>query len=183
MTRTSESRLSIIDILCENEELKLENEALKLKNEALNLRLFWKEYGPEELNAAMRLANQAERGPGCSCLACVVSGRHVSEDGEVAEKKPCTFKPWFEQVLREHNMSVGHDVDVPRVDGSVVDSHNDVFDDGQHFTNFASCDWVWWAYGSKLWKTTSVCDPELAKLERLFQTLDRVGWDMSDTEE
>ncbi len=104
-------------------------------------------------------------------MACAVSGRHVSEDDEVAEKKPCTFKPWFEQVLREHEMSVGHVVDVPRVDGSVVDSGNDVFDDDQHFTNFASCDWVWWAYGSKLWKTTSVRDPELAKLERLFRTL------------
>ena len=108
-------------------------------------------------------------------MACAVSGRFISNNGEVAEQKPCTFKPWFEQVLREHGMSVGHVVDVPRVDGSVVDSYNDVFDDDQHFTNFARCDWKCWTYGSKLWKATSVCDPELAKLERLFQTLDMVG--------
>ena len=176
MTRTSESRLSIIDILCENEELKLENEALKLKNEALNLRLFWKEYGPEELNAAMRLANQAERGPGCSCLACVVSGRHVSEDGEVAEKKPCTFKPWFEQVLREHGMSICRGLpDVPVwVDGCVIGSHNKLLDDGRHFSNLASQDWCCWTYGSNLWDANSVDDPELVKLMNLFWTLTKL---------
>ena len=144
---------------------------LKRENEALKLKLFWKEHNHEIMDNAMYSANQAVGGPACSCLACAVSGRYESEPGEVAEKKPCTFKPWFEQVLREHDMSVGHVVDLPRVDGSVVDSHNDVFDDDQHFTNFAGEDWVWWKYGSKLWKATSVRDPELAKLERLFHYL------------
>lgn len=148
---------------------------LKRENEALRLKLFWKEHNPKELDKAMYLANTAN--PACSCLACAVSGRYKSEPGEVAEKKPCTFKPWFEQVLREHDMSVCHVVDMPRVDGSVCNSHNDVFDDGQHFTNFAGCDWKWWAYGSKLRKATSVRDPELAKLERLFQYLDTLGED------
>ena len=164
-------------------ELQRENEALKLENEALKLRLFWKDHGPAKLHAAMGSANYEGGGYWCCCLACAVSGRHDRRFGEVDEEKSCTFKPWFEQVLREHDMSVGHDVDVPRVDGSVCDSGNDVFDDGQHFTNFARCDWNCWTYGSKLWKAASVGDPELAKLERLFQTLDKVGWDMSDTEE
>jgi len=148
---------------------------LRRENEALKLKLFWKEHNPAHLKAAMSAANQAEGGPACSCLACVVSGRGESEPGEAAEKKPCTFKPWFEQLLREHDMSVGHVVDVPRVDGSVVDSDNNVFDDDQHFTNFAGADWKWWSYGSKLWKATSVRDPELAKLERLFHTLNTLG--------
>lgn len=162
-------------------DLQRENEALKRENEALKLKLFWKEHNHANLNAAMFNANHAQGGPWCNCLACAVSGRHDSDDGEVAEKKPCTFKPWFEQVLRENDMSVGHDVvDVPRVDGSVVDQDNDVFDDGQHFTNFASCDWVWWAYGSKLWKATSVSDPELAKLKNVLRYLDTLG---EDTEE
>ncbi len=119
-------------------------------------------------------------GPKCSCLVCVVSGRYEMDVGEVPEKKPCTFKPWFEQVLQDHEMSIGVGLpDVPIwVDGSVVDSHNDVLDDGQHFTNLGSDDWVVWTYGSKLWKATSVCDPELAKLERLFRTLDTVGEDV-----
>ena len=148
---------------------------LKRENEALKLKLFWKENNPEELKKAMASANCGKDGPSCSCLACVVSGRYESDHGEVAEMKPCTFKPWFEQVLREHEMNAGHVVDVPRVDGSVVDSHNDVFDDGQHFTNFAGKDWVCWTYGSTLWKATSVRDPELAKLERLFRTLNTLG--------
>ena len=152
-------------------ELQRENEALKLENEALKLKLFWKEHGPGELNAAMSLANQVEAGPGCSCLACAVSGRHESEYGEIAENKPCTFKSWFEQMLRGHDMSIG----------SVVNSGNDVLDDGHHFRNSARQDWFCWTYGSKLWKATSVGDPELAKLERLFKTLDMVGWE--DTEE
>ena len=153
---------------------------LKRENEALKLKLFWKEHNPEELDKAMHLANTANGGcgPACSCLACAVSGRYESKPGEVAEKKPCTFKPWFEQVLREHDMSVGHVVDMPRVDGSVCDSGNDVFDDGQHFTNFAGCDWKWWTHGSKLWKATSVRDPELAKLERLLHFLDTLGEDV-----
>jgi hypothetical protein len=162
--------VKVIDLIQENVELKEENETLKL-------RLFWKEHNPEELNAAMHLANTAVGGPGCSCLACAVSGRHVSDSGQVAEKKPCTFKPWFEQVLREHDMSIGHGLpDVPVwVDGGVVNSYNDVLDDGQHFSNLASQDWFCWTYGSKLWKATSVDDPELAKLHRLLYYLDTLG--------
>ena len=148
--------MNLVELQRENEALKLANEALKLKvwksfdvmceneqlkldNEDLRLRLFWKEYAPGELNAAMRLANQAEAGPGCSCLACAVSGRHESKDGEVAEKKPCIFKPWFEQVLREHKMSIRQGLpDVPIwVSGSVIQSENSVLDDGRHFTNSA----------------------------------------------
>ena len=147
--------------------------------EYYKLNLFWKEHGLGKLNAAMRLANQAQGGPGCSCLACAVSGRHVSQDGEVAEKKPCTFKPWFEQVLCEHDMSIGRGVpDVPDpVYGIVVDDHNNVLllDDGHHFSNRASKDWLCWQYGSKLWKATSVGDPELAKLERLLHYLSTLG--------
>jgi hypothetical protein len=171
------ARKNIIDLICENVELKEENEALRL-------RLFWKQHGHEELNAAMRLANQAERGPGCSCLACAVSGRHVSEDDEVAEKKPCTFKPWFEQVLREHKMSIRRGLpDAPIwVTGAVIESENKVLDDGHHFSNLASQDWFCWTYGSLLWKATSIGDPELVKLENVFWTLHTVGW-CEDTEE
>ena len=147
---------------------------LQRENEALKLKLFWKEHNDEIMKNAMCWANEAEGGPTCSCLACAVSGRYTSGYGEVAEKKPCTFKPWFEQVLREHEMSVALGLpDVPIwVDGSVVDSGNNVLDDGHHFSNLASQDWFFWTYGSKLWKATSEEDPELRKLHRLFDTLD-----------
>jgi hypothetical protein len=159
--------------------LQSENEALKRENEALKLKLFWKEHNDEIMRDAMCCANEAHGGPACSCLACMVTGRYESGNLDFADENPCKFKPWFEQVLREHNMSVGHDVDVPRVDGSVVDSHNHVFDDGQHFTNFAREDWKCWTYGSKLWKATSVGDPELAKLKNVLRYLNTFG----DTEE
>ncbi len=175
--------MNLLELQRENESLKLENESLKLENEALKLKLFWKEYGQAELSAAMRLANFIEGGPQCSCLTCTVSGRHKSECSGTDENKPCTFKPWFEQMIRDHNMNIGYGIpDVPIwVDGSVCDSGNNVLDDGQHFTILGRQDWLHWTYGSRLWKATSVLDPELAKLERLFKTLDMVGWE--DTQE
>jgi len=159
--------VKVIDLICENGELKESNAELKLK-------LFWKEYSPEKLKEAICSANYVEGGYWCCCLACAVSGRHDKGYGETDENKPCTFKPWFEQMLGEHDMSIGYGIpDVPMwVDGSVVDSHNNVLDDGHHFSNLARQDWVCWTYGSRLWNTTSVRDPELAKLERLFETLD-----------
>ena len=151
---------------------------LKRENEALKLKLFWKEYSNKELDVAMAVANETDGGPECSCLACTVSGRYVTRD--LPERKPCTFKPWFEQVLREYDMSVGLSLpDAPIwVNGIVVDDHNDVLYDGQHFTNLGSGDWFCWTYGSKLWKATSVGDPELAKLERLFRALNTLGEDV-----
>ena len=153
---------------------------LKRENEALKLKLFWKEHNPAALKEAMSFTNQVEGGLKCSCLACLVSGRYEMDVGEIPEKKPCVFKPWFEQVLREHDMSVGIGLpDEPVwVDGSVVDDHNSVLDDGQHFTNLGSEDWISWTYGSKLWKATSVRDPELAKLQRLFRVLNTLGEDV-----
>jgi hypothetical protein len=157
--------------------LQSENEALKRENEDLKLKLFWKEHGPDKLNEAIRSANYVEGGYWCCCLACAVSGRHEKGYGETDENKPCTFKTWFEQVLDHHEMSIGRGLpDVPIwVEGSVVDSGNDVLDDGQHFTILGRQDWLHWTYGSRLWKATSVRDPELAKLERLFTTLGTIG--------
>jgi len=167
--------------------LQRETEALKRENEALKLKLFWKEHNHGNMSNAMCWANQAEDGPRCSCLSCVVSGRYeklkwpnrrrVHSSGEVAEQETCTFKPWFEQVLEHHEMSIGRGLpDVPIwVEGSVVDSANDVLDDGQHFTVLGRGDWVHWIYGSKLWKATSVGDPELVKLKNVFRYLNTLG--------
>ena len=180
-TRT---RLSMdgVEILTLASKILLDTRLLELKreNEALKLKLFWKEHNPAHLKAAMYLANTADGGPACSCFMCVMSGRYPSDDGEIPRKKPCVFKSWFEQVLREYDMSVGLSLpDAPIwVNGIVVDDHNDVLYDGQHFTNLGSGDWFCWTYGSKLWKATSVGDPELAKLERLFRALNTLGEDV-----
>ncbi len=149
---------------------------LRRENEALRLRLFWKEHGPEQLKAAMRLANGAAGGPGCGCLGCVVSGRREREHGEVPVKKPCAFKAWFEQTLQELGMdvAVGLPAEAVWVHVQEVDPDSALLDDGAHFTNLGADDWVAWTYGSRLWKAASVRDPELAKLEGLFRTLDAV---------
>jgi len=150
---------------------------LQRENEALKLKLFWKEHNHEIMNEAIRSANYVEGGYWCCCLACTVSGRHEKGYGETDENKPCTFKPWFEQVLDHHEMSIGRGLpDVPVwVEGSVVDSGNDVLDDGHHFTILGREDWVPWIYGSKLWKATSVLDPELAKLKNVLRYLNTLG--------
>jgi hypothetical protein len=157
----------------------LDTRALELRreNEALRLRLFWKDHGPEQLKAAMRMANGAAGGPGCGCLGCVVSGRRESGHGELPVKKPCAFKAWFEQTLQELGMdvAVGLPAEETWVHVQEVDPDSALLDDGAHFTNLGADDWVAWTYGSRLWKAVSVSDPELAKLEGLFRTLDTVG--------
>lgn len=150
---------------------------LRRENEALKLKLFWKDHNPEHLKNLMAWANATTGGPSCDCFACAASGRHDSNLFDNPKNKKCTFKPWFEQVLQEHEMSIACGLpEVPVwLDGSVVDSGNNVLDDGRHFSNFFAQDWYHWTYGSKLWKATSCRDPELAKLQRLFRTLDTLG--------
>ena len=143
---------------------------LQRENEALKLKLFWKEHSHEIMEKAMGCANEAKGGPTCSCSTCKVLGRYTSG---VTEKKRCTFKPWFEQVLREHNMSIGL-VDLTWLDGIVYRSNGLFHANDQHFGIFFS-DWSFWMYGSKLHNATSVCDPELAKLERLLHYLNTLG--------
>ena len=147
---------------------------LQRENEALQLKLFWKEHSYEIMENAMCRANEAEGGPRCSCLTCQVRGRYSRG---VTQNEPCTFKPWFEQVLDHHEMSIRRGLpDVPIwVEGSVVDSGNDVLDDGHHFSLLGSQDWFCWTYGSKLWKATSVGDPELAKLKNVLRYLNTLG--------
>jgi hypothetical protein len=150
---------------------------LRRENEALKLWLFWKEHGPEHLKAAMRMANGAAGGPGCGCLGCKVGGRGELEFSNVAGKDACAFKAWFEAKLQELDMDVA--VSLPAgavwVHVKEVDPNSALLDDGVHFTNLGADDWVFWTYGSKLWKAASVSDPEVAKLQRLFLTLDAVG--------
>ena len=146
------------------------------ENEALKLKLFWREHSYEIMENAMRWANASEIGPKCSCSACKVSGRYV-----FTETEPCIFKPWFEQVIRKLDMSIGRGFQKKPLwnvwfGGSVFDSRRaQVVDDGYHFSMGHQPDWCRWTYGSKLWKATSVGDPELAKLDRLLNYLNMIG--------
>ncbi len=141
-------------------DLQRENEVLKSENEALKLKLFWKEYGPKQLNAAMSAANQVKGGPECYCLPCALTGRYEGQYWE--PKEYCAFKEWFEKVLTDHEMSIGEGTpDVP------ISDH--------HFSNLSGGIWLRWTYGSRLRKARSVRDPELAKLKSLFKTLNIVN--------
>jgi hypothetical protein len=128
---------------------------LQRENEALKLRLFWTEHSPQQLRKAMRSANQVKGGPQCYCGTCCVTGRY---EGEYVENKECTFKDWFEQMLTDHEMSIG------------CGTYKAPFID-HHFSNLSGGLWLNWTYGSRLWKARSVSDPELAKLKSLFKTL------------
>ena len=165
---------------------------LKRENEELKLALFWKEHNPCMLKQAMRQANAV--GPSCACLACIVGGRcdsgtlgyapyqFVQQYDEHTVMTPCDrchircqFKPFFEQKIEEHDMSVGFGVPgmhLPLwVDGGVVHDGSAALDDGHHFSNLQRKDWNTFAYGSRLWKAASVTDPDLMKLKRLFHAL------------
>ena len=149
---------------------------LRRENEALKLKLFWKEHSPRMLRGVMHHANYL--GPDCACLACVVTGRH-DDDREDDEPCPsiCTFAPWFEQLVREHDMSTLEGLpDEPIwVDGRVVCDNGQVLEIDHHFMHgFSHKHGTMinsWVYGSKLWKATSVRDRELVKLKSLFHTL------------
>ena len=134
---------------------------LQRENEALKLRLFWREHGPEQLNAAMSTANQVKGGPECYCLACALTGRYEGKYPGHAHQH-CTFKEWFEHLLTDHEMSIGE-----RIPGVPISDH--------HFSNLSGGIWLSWTYGSRLRKARSVRDPELAKLKSLFKTLKMLG--------
>ena len=155
---------------------------LKRENEELKLKLFWKEHNPCMLRQAMALANKAERGPMCACLACIVGGRcangtrgfapypfaHEYDSHLVLSQHDrchlrCQFKPWFEEKIREAGMCVVTETSSPEGDG--------VRDEGQHFSNLGIGDWNSWVYGWRVCKASSVANEDLLKLQKLFESL------------
>jgi hypothetical protein len=147
---------------------------LKKENELLKLKLFWAKHNSDYLKEAMACWNQDISGPRCACLACVTSGRasddDILEEGNNSGTFNCTFKPDFEQKITECGMTFGSNFN-NRLDGSIVDDQNLVFDVDCHFANVARADWNCWTYGLKLYNAKSVEDPELKKLVALFNTL------------
>lgn len=180
-------RLSLVaKVLMDTRLLELKRENVELK-----LKLFWKEHNPCMLRQAMAVANKIDGGPRCTCLACIVGGRceygtqgyapypfaHMYDEHLVMTQSDrchlhCQFKPWFDQRIRESGMSVREMPSSVWLDGRVVDDDMEVLDDGHHFINMGTVDWNAWVYGSRLRNASSVTDPELGKLERLFRVLE-----------
>ncbi|MEI6371971.1 MAG: hypothetical protein WCO49_20035 [Nostocales cyanobacterium ELA608] len=147
--------------------------ALRKENEFLHLKLFWKDHSNSKLKEWMQVANQIVTK--CVCLSCAVSGR-VNE--EMGPAKPwgslCIFKPWFEQLLTECSLvsvtGVGIGME-PKGEHMSCDCENSVYDVDAHLHHLTRDDWVTWMYGAKLWKATSVNNPELIKVKQLFSLL------------
>lgn len=138
-----------------------------LKNEitALKLKIFWENHSKHELQLAMRYANQDTSGPECVCLTCAESGRKDEE--KESEGFECTFKPYFDALLRECGLTIGYCNGKADTDSGNFTQVND-----SHFVHLgAREDWSCFAYGTKLWRATSITDPELQKLARLFKAL------------
>jgi hypothetical protein len=57
-----------------------------------------------------------------------------------------------------------------------------VYDVDSHFHHHIRENWYHWSYGSRLWKATSVDDPELGKLRALFAALERICEDEDEDE-
>ena len=124
---------------------------LKREHERSQLELFWQMYSEENLNMTMN--------HWCRCAECVNLGRYQHE---VHEDTPewtgrCSCLPWFEDFMENNEMDVSHGEDDK--------------DDLVHFNILSCLDGWYWQYGSEFTKARSVADPELKKLEILFDTL------------
>jgi hypothetical protein len=146
-------------VLYEREILELRTE-----NERLKLSLFWKTYGPEQLYTAMQDANAHITQ--CKCFMCAVSGRYDLETNICA----CSFVPWFEKQLAKCGL-----------ESATIDDQSKHFqhesmlawDIDTHFVHDGGLDdhWLQFSYGSKLHRATSIENPELQKLKRLFELI------------
>ena len=132
---------------------------LKQENEQLKLKLFWKEYNTFRLVKLISLANRYG-GPNCPCALCT---RHPHVE------VPCTFTPWFEEKLLACGLTFApYGVSGQQHDAGLV--YN--VDHHLLYINIEFSVWVAPTYGTKLWKATSVSDPELQKLVALFRMLE-----------
>jgi hypothetical protein len=168
-----------LDRLALVSRLLLDQRVLELRreNEALRLQLFWKDHGRNQLAQLMIQANRAV--PGCTCIACSVSGR--IDDGEtVSFTRQCAFKPWFEARLAASGLNT-HAVGLPAsptrtVLAAAAGRHDttQLYDGADaHFHHVdGRDDWAdSWTYGVRLWGARDARDAELLKLERLFGLL------------
>ena len=151
-------------------ELRRENEHLRSENEHLRLQLFWRDYSKRELESAMAFANQKETGPRCTCIACMVSGRTESTDDPHRFSNICRFRHYWEHLLRECGLVVHRGLPQSLTPGASADVLAQSID--AHIISYGRHDWCSaWAYGARLWRGTSVDDPELKKLQTLFERL------------
>ena len=145
---------------------------LRRENEELHLRLFWKDYSVHKLQEMMRMANCWDNSPRCNCWNCAVTGRK-DDDALVDGNKKCEFIPWFGAKVAACDMISGYILRTSTFSDHVSNPLNGVWDTDCHIIKIPCIgeDFGAITYGSKLWKAKTVNDPELKKLEKLFELL------------
>ena len=140
---------------------------LKKKNERLKLKRFWKIYSARQLQKQFRAYQWVIGAVYCECVSCKKYKRfepilpHVPDEDEVewnaryyANKTwdVCEYQPWFIEFLDDRERDVGE----------LSFDHIYVQGDSLHW---------FFRYGPKFLNARSVADPELRKLEEIFEIL------------
>ena len=141
---------------------------LRQENERLRFESFWRDHSLKKLDKRLRWANSVEKiGPRCYCQDCLEVERFGRSIAFFRPwSGPCAFKPWFDRLLAQHEMTfVTLESDDLRPDCSLIDAH------------FVELDGNWTGkdYGGKLRGAKSADDPELRKLRRLFGAVEDVS--------
>jgi hypothetical protein len=134
---------------------------LRRENERLKLALFWKMYSADQLRQCVRGFLWTSSLFQCWCPSCSANGRFYLDEDEAPPShtrrcKPCQYKPWFVDFIQDMDMRVAYGVDYGL--------------DFEHFRLFGTEDWFW-GYGARLLNARSVHDPDLRKLEYMFDNL------------
>jgi hypothetical protein len=167
---SSIDKLSVVSQLLYDERIIEQRQEI----ERLRLQLFWKDHDMKRLTELMAIANGNHTK--CACDVCGLKGRikHVEPESAVRGEK-CLFGPWFNAQLVECGLVA---VGSTRFDQHPAINHRSLHrgscvEVDCHFT-FCPADedvWLGFFFGERLWKATTVDDPELRKLSELRSAL------------
>lgn len=138
---------------------------LRRENERLKLALFWKRYSVDMLQKQLYEFRATGYCFHCYCPSCRANGRMSLDEDDNADyvalpmyitHTKCQYKPWFVGYIEDMDMRVAYGVDYGL--------------DFEHFRLFGTEDWFW-GYGARLLNARSVHDPDLRKLEYMFDNL------------
>ena len=136
---------------------------LKNENERLKLERFWQSYGPDKFARQLSSFHWRSSLFHCGCVSCVENNRFepmapYPEPEWIATQyanEPwdwCRYLPWFEEFLCDMEGDFGEI------------NYEHIFIEGD------SLEWSW-GYGPKFLNARTVADPELKKLEDIFDAL------------
>jgi hypothetical protein len=136
---------------------------LKNENERLKLERFWQSYGPDKFSRQLSSFHWRACWFRCGCVSCVENNRfepmapYPPDEDEAREYanyrwEHCEYLPWFLEFLDDMERDVGE----------INFEH--IFIEGN------SLEWTW-GYGPKFLNARTVADPELRKLEEIFDAL------------